>query len=208
MTLTGASRTSVALDVASTLPLSEAGERRGREFSTPSLPLVRRRRRRPEKPFHLVIVDHDNDRYTLEGPMTDAEAWIREVVAARKAGRLITCRVLVMGAEEIEAWAAQREDGTRWPSGFIVAPPELAKAAPALETPDGPNGSTPRLEGALEVTSVMVLEALRSLHRSNQLKDEALGASEATVKTPAITSRERRAAAMVGGDLSAAAIRR
>jgi hypothetical protein len=197
MTLTGASRTSAALDVAPTSPPGEALDRRGREFS---LPLVRRRRRRREKPFHLVIVDHDNDRYTLEGPMTDAEAWIREVVAARKAGRLLTCRVLAMRPEEIEAWAAQREDGTRWPSGFIVAPPELAKAAPALETPCGPNGSTPRLEGALEVTSVMVLEALRSLYRSNQLKDEALGASDSTVITPG----QRRDAVMAGEDLSAA----
>jgi hypothetical protein len=63
-----------------------------------------RRRRCPIEPFLLCIIDYDNNRFTIEGPMTDAEGWIREVVAARRAGRDIVCQV-VAGAPDDAAKA-------------------------------------------------------------------------------------------------------
>jgi hypothetical protein len=51
----------------------------------------RRPRRPPGEPFLFIIVDHDNRRFTVEAPMTDAQAWIREVIAGRRSGRQITC---------------------------------------------------------------------------------------------------------------------
>ncbi len=81
------------------------------------------RRRRVEcAPFLLCIADHDTGRFTLEGPMTDAEAWIREVIAARRAGRNITCRVLPATADEAAMSCARAEGATRWPSRSIVSP--------------------------------------------------------------------------------------
>jgi hypothetical protein len=64
-----------------------------------------RRRRYPIDPFLLCIIDEDNDRFTVEGPMTDAEGWVREVMAARRAGRDILCQVLAGRPDEAaEAW--------------------------------------------------------------------------------------------------------
>lgn len=83
---------------------------------------VPRRRRVACPPFLLCIADHDTGRFTLEGPMTDAEAWIREVIAARRAGRNITCRVLPATADEAAMSCARAEGATRWPSRSIVSP--------------------------------------------------------------------------------------
>ena len=47
----------------------------------------------PSEAFLLVIVDRDTRRFTIEGPMTDAADWTREIAAARKAGRRITYRI-------------------------------------------------------------------------------------------------------------------
>jgi hypothetical protein len=81
-----------------------------------------RRRRYPIAPFLLCIVDYENNRFTIEGPMTDAEAWVAEVIAARRAGRNIVCQVLAgVPDEAAEAWV-QANGGTRWPSGSIVLP--------------------------------------------------------------------------------------
>ncbi|MGO8916132.1 MAG: hypothetical protein ACLQJR_09515 [Stellaceae bacterium] len=81
-----------------------------------------RRRRTESPPFLLCIADHDTDRFTLEGPMTDAEAWIREVIAARRAGRDISCRVMSGTADEAATSWSRSHGGTRWPSGSIVNP--------------------------------------------------------------------------------------
>lgn len=92
---------------------------------------VPRRRRVACPPFLLCIADHDTGRFTLEGPMTDAEAWIREVIAARRAGRDITCRVLSGTADdagEAERSWTRAHGGTRWPSGSIVNPETLTRS--------------------------------------------------------------------------------
>jgi hypothetical protein len=81
-----------------------------------------RRRRTEPLPFLLCITDHDTGRFTLEGPMTDAEAWIREVIAARRAGRDISCCVLSDTADEAAMSWAHAHGGARWPSGSIVNP--------------------------------------------------------------------------------------
>jgi len=81
-----------------------------------------RRRRYLIEPFLLCIIDDDNERFTIEGPMTDPEGWVREVMAARRAGRDILCQVLTGRPDEAaEAWV-QANGGTRWPSGSIVSP--------------------------------------------------------------------------------------
>jgi hypothetical protein len=45
-----------------------------------------------ERPFHLLIVDHENDRYTVEGAMTDPQApgmWHGKIMPmSRSPGRL------------------------------------------------------------------------------------------------------------------------
>jgi hypothetical protein len=92
----------------------------------------KRRRRRPSPLFVLCIADHDTDRFTLEGPMTDAETWVREVIAARRAGRDITCHVLDASPEEAaQAWM-RAHGGIRWPSGSIVAPESFAPSVDPL----------------------------------------------------------------------------
>lgn len=96
-----------------------------------------RRRRAVPSIFLLCIVDHDNGRFTLEGPMIDAEAWIREVIAARRAGRDITCRVMSGSPDEAAEDWTRVHGGARWPSGSIVAPEsfETTLDAPRLAEP-------------------------------------------------------------------------
>ncbi len=154
-----------------------AGAVRKRRPRSHPLPLTRRRYR-TEVPFLLIIADHDNRRFTVEGPMTDAEDWTREVIAARRAGRQITCRVASGTPEEAAKQWKRRHGGQRWPSGLIVAPPDSAQ----VEATPGDVSSETRAEGALQVTPVMVLEALRVLYRANRLKVEALGENEALVE--------------------------
>jgi hypothetical protein len=81
-----------------------------------------RRRRHPSKPFLLCIIDYDNNRFAIEGPMTEAEGWIAEIIAARRSGRDIVCQVMAGAPDEAaEAWR-HAHGGTRWPSGSIVLP--------------------------------------------------------------------------------------
>jgi hypothetical protein len=100
-------------DVASSAPaIDERAERKRRGW----------RRHPPEQPFLLVIVDHDNRRFTVEGPMTDAEGCTREVIGARRAGRQITCRVEWGTPDDAAKQWKSRHGWQRWPSGSIVAP--------------------------------------------------------------------------------------
>jgi hypothetical protein len=167
---------SAPLGSAEARPASAEGAPRKRKPRGHPLPLTRHRYR-TEEPFLLIIADHDNRRFTVEGPMTDAEHWTREVIAARRAGRQITCRVATGTPDEAAKQWRRRHGGQRWPSGLIVAPPD---AAPRNEPISG--AASGRAEGALQVTPVMVLEALRVLYRANRLKVEALGENEALVE--------------------------
>ena len=81
-----------------------------------------RRRGRPEESFLLIIVDHDNRRFTVEGPLTDAQSWMREIMGARRAGRRITCAVERGTPDDAAKQWKRRHGGKRWPTGSIVAP--------------------------------------------------------------------------------------
>jgi hypothetical protein len=174
MTLAGPNGGRAALGTARPASAPATPRRRASGAASQQPQPARRRRRRAEEPFHLVIVDHDNDRFTVEGPMTDPERWIREVLGARRSGREITCQVLAGGPEEV-ATSLARIAGTRWPSGLIVAPQEPIRAEPESETAPGPAPAfSPGPEQGLEVTWVGVLDALRALDGSDALKIEAL----------------------------------
>jgi hypothetical protein len=43
------------------------------------------------KSFILVVMDHDNKTFSVEGPMLDDRPWNTAVCAAQDAGRRITC---------------------------------------------------------------------------------------------------------------------
>jgi len=138
-----------------------------------SSPLLPGRRSRATAPFLLVVVDHDTGRFTIEGPMCDGEAWASEVMAAQRAGRRISCRVVIGTPDEAARFWQQTQGGTRWPSGSILAPVAAAGA------------STPRPErppAAAKVTPLMVREALRILYRSCRLRSEAPGIDEHLVE--------------------------
>jgi hypothetical protein len=81
-----------------------------------------RRRHFALAPFLLCIVDEDTARFAIEGPMIDADAWIKEVIAARRAGREINCHVLEGTPDDAADIWMRSHGGTRWPSGSIVAP--------------------------------------------------------------------------------------
>ena len=137
-----------------------------------SSPLLPGRRKRATTPFLLIVVDHDTGRFTIEGPMSDAEAWAGEVMAAQRAGRRISCRVMSGTADEAARVWQQTQGGTRWPSGFILAPVATAALTPSQERPP----ASPK------VTPPMVGEALRILYRSCRLRSEAPGIDELLVE--------------------------
>lgn len=81
------------------------------------------RRRRSAAPLYLEIVDHDNQRFTIEGPVTNDNDWIVEVFRARQTGRRIACTLI--DGERLDIHLAERSglaDYERWPSRSIVAP--------------------------------------------------------------------------------------
>ena len=41
-----------------------------------------------------MVIDHDNERYTIEGPIFDNVPWIREIESAKRAGRQIDFRII------------------------------------------------------------------------------------------------------------------
>jgi hypothetical protein len=85
-------------------------------------PPDRKRRRAPVLHFLLAVVDHDTERFTIEGPMSDDRPWVGEIVRARRAGRHITCCVMNCSAEEAIAVWQQAYGYAIWPPGLIVAP--------------------------------------------------------------------------------------
>jgi len=99
---------------------SQSARAATRETWWPRAPV--RRRRAATASFLLCIVDHDTGRFTIEGPMSDAEPWTREIMGARRAGRDISCHVLSGEPEEAATAWLNAHGGTRWPSGSIVCP--------------------------------------------------------------------------------------
>ncbi len=81
------------------------------------------RRRRSTAPLYLEIVDHDNQRFTIEGPVTNDNDWIVEVFRARKTGRRIAFSLIEGG--NIDARLSGRGELVgyeQWPSRSIVTP--------------------------------------------------------------------------------------
>ena len=82
----------------------------------------------PVDPFVLVVADHDNRTFSVEGPMRDDNPWSKPVVDAQAGGtRRITCFV-PGGAAKISAQIAARDyvreyGYTQVPSGSIVRLP-------------------------------------------------------------------------------------
>lgn len=83
---------------------------------------ARNRRAIAAAPFLLAVVDHDNDRCTIEGPMLDDRPWVDEILRAQRAGRQITCCVMNGTAEEASSLWQHAYGCTIWPPGSIVAP--------------------------------------------------------------------------------------
>lgn len=74
--------------------------------------------------FYLIIADHDNGTFTIEGPMADDTLWIAAVAAAQKSGRQVNCFTSGEGQSKdgiAESW--QSEHGHKQVErGSIVSP--------------------------------------------------------------------------------------
>ena len=80
----------------------------------------------PIKPFVLIVADHDNHTFSVEGPMMDDNPWSKPVVNAQEGGkRRINCFVPEGAAKhdiETAAREYQREyPYARVPAGSIVS---------------------------------------------------------------------------------------
>lgn len=82
----------------------------------------------PIDPFVLIVADHDNRQFSVEGPMIDDNPWSKPVVDAQEDGkRRVTCFV-PGGAARTDARIAAREyireyGYSQVPSGSIVSLP-------------------------------------------------------------------------------------
>jgi hypothetical protein len=80
------------------------------------------------EPFVLIVADHDNRIFSVEGPMVDDNPWSKPVVDAQEGGkRHINCFVPGGAARtnvEIAAREYEREHGYKQvPPGMIVQRP-------------------------------------------------------------------------------------
>lgn len=71
---------------------------------------------------YLMIVSHDCERFTIEGPADEFLSWIASVRHARDMGQNIDFRCIsAMQAARVADWS--KESGYElWPSGTIVHP--------------------------------------------------------------------------------------
>ncbi|NTS66402.1 hypothetical protein HRV97_14690 [Sphingomonas sp. HHU CXW] len=80
----------------------------------------------PIEPFVLIVADHDNHTFSVEGPMVDDNPWSKPVVDAQEGGkRHINCFV-PGGPAKHDAGIAAREynreyNYTQVPAGSIVS---------------------------------------------------------------------------------------
>ncbi len=80
----------------------------------------------PIEPFVLIVADHDNRTFSVEGPMADDNPWSKPVVDAQEGGkRHINCFVpggVAKNDAEAAAREYKREYGyTKVPAGSIVS---------------------------------------------------------------------------------------
>ena len=71
---------------------------------------------------YLLIVDHDHERFTVEGPVYDSLPWTEEIERAKRSGRQIDFR-LVPNAKvnSIVEWA-NANGYEQWPEKSIINP--------------------------------------------------------------------------------------
>lgn len=71
---------------------------------------------------YLMIVSHDSERFTIEGPADQFLSWIASVRCARDAGQNVDFRhISATQAARVANWS--KDSGYElWPSGSIVRP--------------------------------------------------------------------------------------
>lgn len=75
------------------------------------------------RPFFLVIVDYDSQRFTLEGPIFDLEPWDKEVMRIRRAGREVWSFPTEMRDVKNATDVLKSKGFDEWPIGSIVDMP-------------------------------------------------------------------------------------
>lgn len=75
------------------------------------------------RPFFLVIVDYDSQRFTLEGPIFDLEPWDKEVIRIRRAGREVWSFPTEMRNVKNATDVLKAKGFDEWPVGSIVDMP-------------------------------------------------------------------------------------
>lgn len=70
----------------------------------------------------LLVIDHDNERYTIEGPIFDNVPWTREIESARRAGRQIDFRIIpTPRVTAVMNWGVDL-GYEQWPEKSIINP--------------------------------------------------------------------------------------
>jgi hypothetical protein len=72
--------------------------------------------------YFVLIVDHDNERFTIEGPVFDRVPWMLEIERASGAGRQIDFRIIKFSRIiDVSKWA--NDLGYElWPPKSIIFP--------------------------------------------------------------------------------------
>lgn len=84
------------------------------------------------RPFFLVIVDYDSQRFTLEGPIFDLGPWDNEVIRIRRAGRDVWSFPTEMRDVKTATDILKSKGFDEWPVGSIVDMPADAFSNLAL----------------------------------------------------------------------------
>lgn len=75
----------------------------------------------PNTSFYLIVIDKDNETFSVEGPMTDDRQWNHAVVVAQKSGRQVRSSMANGSSPEDVArdWL-QRYSGKQVSPGEII----------------------------------------------------------------------------------------
>ena len=70
--------------------------------------------------FYLVVVDHDEKRFSVEGPMLDDSAWIDKIVVLQESGRDIRCFTTPDGSAETSAAEYAKQMGYTYSRTCVI----------------------------------------------------------------------------------------
>lgn len=112
------------------------------------------------RPFFLVIVDYDSQRFTLEGPIFDLGPWDNEVIRIRRAGRDVWSFPTEMRDVKTATDMLKSKGFDEWPVGSIVDMPADAFSNLALGV------SSPGLAASSQATEDTPLSRNRQPDRS------------------------------------------